>query len=671
MNSLTARLAIVCLCWLPWLDVSAMVTNKTVTIKPSDPVALDWDVTLQPKDTANFTVNIVNSEVINGVTYVKSGGPWYKIVPDGPAWSWKGGPTSFTLCNQSPELATASVVVSCKWSRVSSGGGGVGTPDYILGSASASADLKVGHIEWQTGPSPLPVFDKITWTVKLVKENGQLVEGMSPQFNMSPVNVTPPCLWVVEPAYAPGPQLSGTVTATNGSKGKLRVDYDYFGVAKYSICPSNLAFVCVDKLRYRTATNASWIDVPTTGVVYLATNEVDVLALREPSDVPWPAGKPVWGGCADGSGTDQVHVALTPGTVNNVIAECGNVKTGAFAVLKVDLKAEQEGARRVINVNNKDVLYTLTVDPAVTGLKYEWDLNGDGDFNTDPFETGDTLATRTVKYSPSADSASNVNLPETVANRRRDYTVGVRIKDSGGNSICDKSLLVRVALGTDKGTAFAAGTQQQQLDAYGWTDTSPVSFDTATPDIVAAIQSSSGTTEDINDKRLAYGTAGPVGATIWFPPGVSPPLVPGVYGVVLTTPAWSWNKEELDSIVEHERTHCLQNYLVLHVPTSNYRALFDQAGFNVYQTFSEAKAYSVQIAENVSYRYLGDPAAAPPGGGCALDLFKAWYDAAKANLGTLSGSVKTWAESNLQTIYSSVPFEEMKDTAYTPHITAP
>ena len=341
MNSLTARLAIVCLCWLPWLDVSAMVTNKTVTIKPSDPVAPDWDVTLQPKDTANFTVNIVNSEVINGVTYVKSGGPWYKIVPDGPAWSWKGGPTSFTLCNQSPELATASVVVSCKWSRVSSGGGGgVGTPDYIPGSASASADLKVGHIEWQTGPSPLPVFDEITWTVKLVKENGQLVEGMSPQFNMSPVNVTPPCLWVVDPVAAPGPQLSGTVTATNGSKGKLRVDYDYFGVAKYSICPSNLAFVCVDKLRYRTATNASWIDVPTTGVVYLATNEVDVLALREPSDVPWPAGKPVWGGCAGGSGTDQVHVALTPGTVNNVIAECGNVKTGAFAVLKVDIEVD-------------------------------------------------------------------------------------------------------------------------------------------------------------------------------------------------------------------------------------------------------------------------------------------------------------------------------------------
>jgi len=138
--------------------------------------------------------------------------------------------------------------------------------------------------------------------------------------------------------------------------------------------------------------------------------------------------------------------------------------------------------------------------------------------------------------------------------------------------------------------------------------------------------------------------------------------------VVLRASCWSWNREELDSIVEHERTHCLQNYLVLHVPTSNHRALFDQAGFDKYDTFIEAKAYHVQLCDpNVSYRYLGDPAA----GGYIIGWFKLKYDAAEADLGTLSGNVKTWAEGYMRNLYDSVPFEEMKDTNYSPSITPP
>ena len=93
----------------------------------------------------------------------------------------------------------------------------------INGSASALADLRIGHIEWVTGTSPMPVFGQISWTVKLLKENGQLVEGMSPRFNMSAVSVTPPCSWEISPNTGPGPELDGSVTATNGSKGKLRV----------------------------------------------------------------------------------------------------------------------------------------------------------------------------------------------------------------------------------------------------------------------------------------------------------------------------------------------------------------------------------------------------------------------------------------------------------------
>ena len=365
MKSLTACAASICLCCLPWFDAGAMVTNKTVTIKPSDPVEPPWVVTLQPKDTANFTVNIVNSEVINGVTYVKTGGPWYKIDPDGPAWSWKGGSTSFTLCNESPELAAASVVVSCRWSAVSSGGeGGGAAPDGIYGSASALADLRVADIEWVTGTSPMPVFDEISWTVKLLKENGQLVEGMSPQFNMSAVNVTPPCSWEISPNTGPGPELDGSVTATNGSKGKLRVDYDYFGIAKHSICQSNLAFVCVDKLQYRTATNQAWIDAP-TGIVFLATNAVDLLALRKPTDEPWPAGKPVWGGCAGGSGMDQVHAALTPGTVSSATAQCGNVKSVTFCVLNCDIAMDGNRDDSITFGNTNDNHYLFWVNDDV------------------------------------------------------------------------------------------------------------------------------------------------------------------------------------------------------------------------------------------------------------------------------------------------------------------
>ena len=372
MKSLTARAASICLCCLPWFDAAAMVTNKTVTIKPSDPVEPTWGVTLQPKDTANFTVNIVNSEVINGVTYVKTGGPWYKVDPDGPAWSWKGGSTSFTLCNESPELAAASVVVSCRWSAVSGGGeGGGAAPDVINGSASALADLRIGHIEWVTGTSPMPVFGQISWTVKLLKENGQLVEGMSPRFNMSAVSVTPPCSWEISPNTGPGPELDGSVTATNGSKGKLRADYDHFGMAKHSICPSNLAFVCVDKLQYRTATNQAWIDAP-TGIVFLATNEVDLLAMRKPTDEPWPAGKPVWGGCAGGSGADQVHAVLTPGTVRSATAECGNMTSVTFCVLSVDIT---DPAEDDVHLVGEEVKFDGELEPTgLSGVTYAWSV---------------------------------------------------------------------------------------------------------------------------------------------------------------------------------------------------------------------------------------------------------------------------------------------------------
>jgi hypothetical protein len=93
-------------------------------------------------------------------------------------------------------------------------------------------------------------------------------------------------------------------------------------------------------------------------------------------------------------------------------------------------------------------------------------LNGDGDFNTDPFEKGATLLTRTVKYSADPDSPTNVQLEETVANRRKDYSIGLKISSSTDQLICKKDLRVRVALGTNKGTGFGGGSAQAQLDRY-------------------------------------------------------------------------------------------------------------------------------------------------------------------------------------------------------------
>lgn len=266
----------------------------------------------------------------------------------------------------------------------------------------------------------------------------------------------------------------------------------------------------------------------------------------------------------------------------------------------------------------------------------------------------------------------------TVANRRKDYTVGVKIKGSGGNFICDKSLLVRVALGTDKGTAFGAGTKQAQLDAYGWTDTSPISFTTANASLVNAVQLNWGTTVSVNDKRLFTGTTSPGGCDAsveWIPPGGP---FPGIYGVGVAASSWDWNKEELDAYIEHEKRHLYRDNSCLVLPTGNWRLLYDTAGAGVYVIVTEADAHYVHISENVSYRFLGDPSvavppgmAAPAGSGGFLWYFKEAYDSAKASLGSLTGSLKGFATNLLQTEYDSVPCPEMKDPNYSPSISPP
>ena len=198
----------------------------SVTIRPMAPTA-SWTKTLQPKDSATFSVTVINTE--SG--YRLKSGPTAEIT--GQDILWTGGPTTFNVVNEAPEESSTQAKVACVWEPYGTGGGHGPRPPDINGLATGTAQLKVAHIEWGAMTPLVQVADgasTIAWEVKLVNDSGDLVSGISVTFTLSAGNGA----WQISPSSGPGPRLNGTVLSAVSSRGSLKVDYTYFGKAKSS-----------------------------------------------------------------------------------------------------------------------------------------------------------------------------------------------------------------------------------------------------------------------------------------------------------------------------------------------------------------------------------------------------------------------------------------------------
>ena len=113
---------------------------------------------------------------------------------------------------------------------------------------------------------------------------------------------------------------------------------------------------------------------------------------------------------------------------------------------------------RVIYDKGKDVVFSVEGKAVPQNGTYTWDLKGDGHVNA-PYNGApnpSTNPTITVQYTANADARGNIQLKEAVENRRQKYNAKVTVKDSNGIVVANLSVLVRVHLDGNFGTAFPA-----------------------------------------------------------------------------------------------------------------------------------------------------------------------------------------------------------------------
>lgn len=347
--------------------------------------------------------------------------------------------------------------------------------------------------------------------------------------------------------------------------------------------------------------------------------------------------------------------------------------TDSLVVNVMTLHETQGGDRKILYEYNSDIEFEVEGAPA--NYTFEWDLDGDGSFNTSVAEKANTTATAKCKYGL-LDDASTVLLPRTPANRRKVIPVGVRL--TGGLVLRVKGTTtgmargMRVSLGTPVGVGIPAQSTAGIHTIYKWSDTNPVKFVAVTPAQQTEFENDDGVSLPITGTgRIQYGTK----VTDY---AVTPRDGVGdgrrFWLVAVGGALWTqgMTREDLEVTVNHEIRHLEQHHAVRYnSPSGNEWRLIDNfyapsAGVNGYSDFREAHGHHYELTEVIAAWYYHLRTA-------NLENFKTRYDAAmKIYEDELTTEpAKSAAKRLLQDFYRRIPFAEMKRPEYEFYVRAP
>jgi hypothetical protein len=294
--------------------------------------------------------------------------------------------------------------------------------------------------------------------------------------------------------------------------------------------------------------------------------------------------------------------------------------------------------KKIIHRYKENISFTAIVEPLSMsqGLVYEWAIDGRVDYSS--FD-----ATFTTCFTPAA----------TVNERRKDYKISVRV---GGYTA---ETIVCVAQNVNVGTINMAQSNKG-MDTLGWTDTTPVEFDTTlTADEDIFLQNRFFLTRQVrrqtlSDGKTQYGRLQHSSiasdmdmTTTGFPYRKA--------ALVITHPrAFKWNREEFEAMLAHELRHCEHRQETTD-SSSIWKQFLDQ-NQSLFLRLTETLAYFEYVrSQTVSYKFLRDNNV----------LFGFIKNDVRANrlLDTLTETTQTQAKAILQKCYyNEVQYFELRET---------
>ena len=324
----------------------------------------------------------------------------------------------------------------------------------------------------------------------------------------------------------------------------------------------------------------------------------------------------------------------------------------------VDLRESQAPGttRKIVYDYNSPIAFEVRGAPA--NYSFEWDFDGDGSFNSAPFESGKTSSSESCAYGP-VQNANTVQLVQNAANRRQMYDVAVRM--TGGLILHVKGMTlandgvtwqngIRVALGTNQGQPLPAQSTAGLHTLYNWNDNSPVNFDPTDAAHSGA-------------NRISYDAADPNNASTLFSAGLGAArrvLYVTVGPAIFTS---GQRREDLNGTVNHEIVHLRQHVAVRdNSPANNiWRRLDNHYGStNGYRDFREVEGHFSEILDtDISWRHH------LPAVQRDLAQFVTRYNRCRNLIAAIpAGAMRNAARSFLMDIYNRIPFFEMKRAGY-------
>jgi hypothetical protein len=353
-------------------------------------------------------------------------------------------------------------------------------------------------------------------------------------------------------------------------------------------------------------------------------------------------------------------------TLEAVYTHAGQTSTDRIAINVVELQESQGAKRRVIYDYNTDIEFEVVGAP--NNYTFDWDLDGDGSFNSAVFEKGRTTAKVKCKYGPVQD-ANTVLLPQTAATRRQVFDVAVRV--TGGLVLHVKGTTfenltvrkgMRVALATNQGAPLPAPTTAGLQTLFAWSDTNPVGFDPLNP----PDPTHSGA------NRISFNAALTANAQTAIRQAPAPSIKPKVCFVEVGPQIWTsgQKREDLVATVNHEQEHLKQSVQMRdNNPPNNVWFLLNQyygggqslTGKGSFRNFFEAGGELTEL-EDVNVSWFHQLPGSTQGD---LTKFHTFFDGALNDMANISHTAtKSAARELLQDMYSRLPFFEMKRPGY-------